>query len=127
MKKRYITTIVIVVLLLGAAVATVLLTRTNDAPAVVGGVNDPQVTVEGQVIGINHPDGACLTYQIGENLYVSVECPGMAGYEGFTGEYDKDIKVGDRVIVRGNLRTAKGSGHQVYHLAQPGTYMRKAE
>lgn len=125
MKKRYIAGIVIVVLALCAVVAGIFINSSTNAPG--NKVNDPQVTLEGQVVRIIHPEGACLTYQIDENTYVSVECPGMEGYQGFTGDYDKDIKVGDKVVVRGNPRSTESSDHQTYHLAKPGTYMRLAE
>lgn len=84
------------------------------------------VNFEGQITQIvNHGGESCLTYYVNDSKRVAVMCPDMAGYEGFSGKYDKNIVVGDRVTVRGNLKTIRNSAHQTYHLDSPGTYLKK--
>lgn len=80
---------------------------------------------EGTITSINHPNGACLTYVVDKTKNVAAECPGMSGVEGFTGEYDKNAKVGDKVSVKGHLRL-KSADHTTYHLEKSGTYLRLA-
>ena len=84
------------------------------------------VSFKGQVTQVvDHGGESCLTYYVDDNKHVAVMCPAMAGYEGFTGKYDKGIAVGDKVAVKGNLKTIKNSSHQTYHLDSAGTYLKK--
>jgi prepilin-type N-terminal cleavage/methylation domain-containing protein len=120
--------IVVAVLAVIAMIGWGLVSRPDSSGAET--VNDTEntlVTFEGKVTQINHQEGACLAYQIDNNIYAVAECPGMDGVqEGFVGTYDKDIAVGDKVTVRGNPKNTKNATHQTYHLDKPGTYLRLA-
>lgn len=121
MKKRYVAAIVIIVLALGLVIAAILMNRSKGGSG--NNADDTLVTFEGQVTQINHPEGACLSYQLGAEVYVVAECPDMEGQRGFAGNYDKSIAVGDKVTVRGHPRSTSRATHQTYHLEKSGTYM----
>ncbi len=113
-----ITIALVVVAVLGVG-AVMLLKHSNPTPT-----NSSTLTIEGKVISIVDQGGdTCLTYVLNTNDYIAVRCPDMSGYKGFTGTYDKDIKVGDTVTANGTLKTPSTSNHKTYHLDKPGTYL----
>ena len=87
-----------------------------------------QTVVEGQVTQIINQGGeTCLTYVINTRDYVAVGCPSMAGQDGFSGNYDKNIQVGNKVTARGTPKSTTRQDHKTYHLNSPGSYLRLAE
>ena len=120
-------TVIIAAVVIVGTIAVIYLKNSGTKPSTESDrkVGTP-VNFEGQVTQIINQGGeTCLTYQIDRTKHVAVMCPDMAGYQGFTGEYDKTIAVGDRVMVRANLKSIQNSSHQTYHLNSTGTYLRK--
>lgn len=87
-----------------------------------------QTSVEGKVTQIVDQRGeTCLTYTLSTGDNIVVKCPDMGGSKGFSGDYDKNIKVGDAVDAQGTLKTTTRNDRKTHHLDTPDSYLRLAE